>query len=1008
MGRATPSRLPTHSVLVPVWFLLMLLVVARVAAAPAPEPLGWRLGPAAWSFNRFTFFEAVDKTAALGLRYLEAFEGQRVNKETEAKVNADLSDEAIAHVRAKLDSAGVKLTSIYIHTLPGDETSCRRTFEFCRQLGVETIISELAPESLDVIEKLGDEFRINVAIHNHPQGSSRYWHPQEALKVCAGRSSRIGVCADIGHWQRSGLKPVEGIRLLGRRLLTLHVKDLNEAGPNGHDVPWGTGLGDIAAVLREVHHLSLKPTLFAIEYEYNWDNNSPEIARSAEFFRKTVAEFATAVPQQASSPAAGNLFRAGAHQVDISPEKFPVIVNAMFTERSATGVVDRLYAKALVLDDGQTRVALCVVDTCLMPRDLIDRAKDLAAQATGLPTDRLCVSATHTHSAPSAMACLGSRVDPAYAAALPAKIAATIAGAAKNLTPARVGWASVDDWEHTFNRRWIRRPDKMLTDPFGDRSVRAHMHPGHESPDAVGPSGPVDPGLSVLAVQSSEGRPLAVLANYSQHYYESPLLSSDYYGRFALHLGRMLDAESNAPPFVGIMSQGTSGDLMWMDYGSPRRHIGYDAYAREVAERALEAYRRIEWRDWVPLRMVERTLALRYRVPDGKRLAWARQMVDSLTNRLPQTLPEIYAGEAIQLHARQQTELKLQALRIGDLAIAAIPNEVFALTGLKLKAQSPLQPTFTIELANGAEGYIPPPEQHKLGGYTTWPARSAGLEAQAEPRIVEAVLGLLEDVAGKPRRALAEEHGPYAKTVLAAKPLAFWRLNEAVIPTAHDASGAGRHGIYEDGVALFLPGVGSGTGRLPEPKLILSSFSGSQINRAPHFAGGRARTRVPLPGDAYSVELWVWNGLPPDVRPVTGYFFSRGPDGDTAARGEHLGIGGTHGTNETGRLILFNGNERNQVLAGRTPLGLRQWHHVVLARAGRQVMVYLDGQPEFSGELDLTVPPDENAVFLGGRCDHFANFEGRLDEVAIYDRTLKSDEVAAHFLNSGLPQKDAQ
>ena len=115
------------------------------------------------------------------------------------------------------------------------------------------------------------------------------------------------------------------------------------------------------------------------------------------------------------------------------PEKFPVIVNAMFTERSATNVVDRLYAQALVLDDGQTRVVLCVVDTCLMPRDLIDRAKNLAARATGIPTDRMCISATHTHSAPSAMACLGSRVDSDYAASLPPKIADAIAGATKNL-----------------------------------------------------------------------------------------------------------------------------------------------------------------------------------------------------------------------------------------------------------------------------------------------------------------------------------------------------------------------------------------------------------------------------------------------------------------------------------------------------------------------------------------------------------------------------------------------
>src|SRR5207247_11445748 len=138
-----------------------------------------------------------------------------------------------------------------------------------------------------------------------------------------------------------------------------------------------------------------------------------------------------------------------------------------------------------------------------------------------------------------------------------------------------------------------------------------------------------------------------------------------------------------------------------------------------------------------------------------------------------QSQPEIYALEAIYLHERPRTELKVQALRVGELGIAALPNEVFAITGLKLKQRSPFAATFNIELANGAEGYIPPPEQHKLGGYTTWPARTAGLEVEAEPRIVETVLGLLEAISGKPRREMVEIGGPYAQTVLESKPLAY-------------------------------------------------------------------------------------------------------------------------------------------------------------------------------------------------------------------------------------------
>ncbi len=263
---------------------------AETQSAPKPPvavagPSGWRVGPTAWSFRLFTLSEAIDKTAALGMKYLEAFQGQRVNKEGDRKLDAGLPDDGIAQIRAKLDAAGVKLTSIYIGSLPGDEAACRRTFEFARKLGVEFIVSEPAPEALDVIEKCCNEYRINVALHNHPQGKSRYWHPREVLKVCEGRGPRIGACGDTGHWLRSGIQPSDAVQMLGRRLLTLHVKDLDEAR---HDAPWGTGKGDIAGLFRTLQRLQLTPALFGIEYESKWENNTAEIAECGRFFEQQV------------------------------------------------------------------------------------------------------------------------------------------------------------------------------------------------------------------------------------------------------------------------------------------------------------------------------------------------------------------------------------------------------------------------------------------------------------------------------------------------------------------------------------------------------------------------------------------------------------------------------------------------------------------------------------------------------------------------------------------------
>src|SRR6185503_11048820 len=256
--------------------------------------------------------------------------------------------------------------------------------------------------------------------------------------------------------------------------------------------------------------------------------------------------------------AAEKPFQAGAFALEINPRKFPVIVNAMFTERSADRVQDSLHARCLVLDDGSLRVALAVVDSCMLPRELIDRVKERTERATGIPASRILVSATHTHSAPSAMGCLGSRPDPGYQRQLEEEVPRGIGAALGKLAPARAPG-------HTFRRRWIYRSDRAGTDPFGRPSVRANMHPGHQNPDVIGPAGPVDPDLSLLSLESPDGRPLALLANFSMHYYGSSLLSADYFGVFAEEVGKLLGAagppEPGRPAFVAIMSQGTSGDL---------------------------------------------------------------------------------------------------------------------------------------------------------------------------------------------------------------------------------------------------------------------------------------------------------------------------------------------------------------------------------------------------------------------------------------------------------------
>jgi sugar phosphate isomerase/epimerase len=264
---------------------------APAAGAPHAEKLGWRLGCQAYSFNRYTFYEAIDKTASLGLHYIEAYPGQKLSEDKpDAGTNESLTPETRREIKAKLADSGVQLVNYGVCGLPKELDACRKTFEFAKDMGIETIVSEPAPDAFDTIEKLCDEYQINVALHNHPK-PSRYWNPDTVLELCQGRSKRIGACADTGHWMRSELDPVEQIKKLEGRIISFHFKDLNKFGAGAHDVPWGTGAGNVKAILAEIHRQGIK-AVFSIEYEHNWTSSLPEIAQGVAYFDKVAAELA--------------------------------------------------------------------------------------------------------------------------------------------------------------------------------------------------------------------------------------------------------------------------------------------------------------------------------------------------------------------------------------------------------------------------------------------------------------------------------------------------------------------------------------------------------------------------------------------------------------------------------------------------------------------------------------------------------------------------------------------
>lgn len=254
-------------------------------ALRAQERLGWRLGIEAYTFHKYTFFETVDKTAELGLAYVGALSFQKVSDTIPKNFTPDLTDGELREIRLKLDAAGLRLLTYFIQSIPGDEAGCRKIFEFGRKMGVETFMSEPAPEALPLIDRFCQEYDIRVALHNHDQKASpAYWNPEGILKACEGRSSYIGACADVGYWLRGGVDPVAAVEKLGKRLTTLQLHDLSEAGPQGTDVPWGTGKGRTEDLLRKIREVGTAPVMFGLEYSKNWLTSMPEIKQCAEFF----------------------------------------------------------------------------------------------------------------------------------------------------------------------------------------------------------------------------------------------------------------------------------------------------------------------------------------------------------------------------------------------------------------------------------------------------------------------------------------------------------------------------------------------------------------------------------------------------------------------------------------------------------------------------------------------------------------------------------------------------
>jgi hypothetical protein len=467
------------------------------------------------------------------------------------------------------------------------------------------------------------------------------------------------------------------------------------------------------------------------------------------------------VPLKNAQPKVPQMLLAGAAAVEISPKHFPVNMPGGFAENFATKSHDPLHARAVVLSDSKLTLALVLLDNLGAAQEVIDEIKFLATRRCDLLPEHILISSTHTHSAPASNVKEGPAEAVAYRKILIDGTVEAIVSAHKALRPATVGVGVHPLPDEVFNRRWFLKPGNVQLYPFGGVDL-VRMNPG-TSPDVLShPAGPTDPDVTVLSLNEANGnRPLAVYANYSLHYVggtPKAEVSADYFGEFA----RLIPYRVGSPPgFVAMMTNGTSGDINNIPFGvtPPRPPRETFEQIRIVASKAADAVWQARQkinthRGDVTLDMIQRELKLRHRKPTSEQLERATQIVKLESKEEKDKLPRLaedYAQRTIrQAQVADTITVPLQAVRIGDFVICAIPFETFVEIGLDLKKRSPFPRTMVVSIANGYNGYLPTPEHHKLGGYETWLGTNR-VQEDASVLITNTMLEMVKELSTRSR-----------------------------------------------------------------------------------------------------------------------------------------------------------------------------------------------------------------------------------------------------------------
>jgi len=249
---------------------------------------GWKIGVQLWTFHFVPFVQALDKADSAGIKYIEAFPGQKLGGDMKGSFGLDMTADEKKKIKDLLQAKGMHLMAMGV-VVPKDLAEWKKYFELGKYFDLSYITSEPLKDQWDGIDSLAGVYGIKVAIHDHPRPNA-YWHPDSVLAAIKGHNN-IGACADLGHWTRNGLDPVECLKKLEGHIYGVHLKDIDSAGnTKAKDLVVGTGVVPFPAIFKELARQHFNTGQFSIEREDNWYNNVPDVIATVKYFNEQTAK----------------------------------------------------------------------------------------------------------------------------------------------------------------------------------------------------------------------------------------------------------------------------------------------------------------------------------------------------------------------------------------------------------------------------------------------------------------------------------------------------------------------------------------------------------------------------------------------------------------------------------------------------------------------------------------------------------------------------------------------